>query len=279
MLFTKMQGVGNDFVVLEDSFYSGEEAADLARLLCTRHFGIGADGLLLIGHGSADTDFSFRMYNPDGSEDMCGNGLRCACLWSHSRSRIKTGAVKVLTKDGIHSCNLLRSDGHRATVQVNMGIPRFEAQHIPMLGVPTETSIAREFTVLGKPFLATVVNTGSTHTVIFLDESVSDGDFFAYSPHFERLPIFPERTSVLWAYQTGSDRFFTRIWERGAGETLGCGTGACAVGVAAVVNHRALLDQDIIVESKGGALEIKWREDISMTGPAELVFEGSWPRN
>ena len=155
-----------------------------------------------------------------------------------------------------------------------MGVPRFVPSEIPIV-----TNIQREFinqpiNILGKILRSTALNTGSTHTVVFVDEPVDDLNFFKFSPPFENDPIFPERTSVLWTHQIEDARFAVRIWERGAGETLGCGTGACAAAVAAVVTGRAKRNEPIMITSKGGELSVVWSDTIWMTGPSVLVFDG-----
>jgi len=273
MHFSKMQGVGNDFVVVSELDAAKLQYPYLARFLCRRHFSIGADGLLVIGQSAADAAFTFRMFNPDGSEDMCGNGLRCAALWAFRRRLVSVGDFTVETKDGPRQCNLVSVDHNVATVIVDMGPAHFESHSLPIVGVD-ESFINRPIEVLDKSFPSTIVNTGSTHTVVFTEAPVADSLFFKYSPIFEELPMFPERTSVIWTRKTGDNHFDIRIWERGAGETLGCGTGACAAGVAAVVNHKAQRGEPVVISSKGGDLTITWGESISMSGPAALVFEG-----
>ena len=268
-----MQGVGNDFVVVAAHDVVDKSLPDLALTLCERRFSIGADGLLVIGRPSSDAAFSFRMFNPDGSEDMCGNGMRCAALWAHRHGLVNYGGFHVDTKDGRRDCNLISVSKRSAIVAVNMGAPKFGAADLPMTG-SLSTFVAQPIQVLDRSFLSTVVNTGSTHSVVFLNAPVDDRTFFTYSPTFENLSIFPERTSVLWTWNSGHDRFAVRIWERGAGETLGCGTGACAAAVAAVLNGKANRAEDILISSKGGDLTIRWTDTIWMTGPAELVFEG-----
>jgi diaminopimelate epimerase len=276
MRFAKMQGVGNDFVVVSSQDTNGTDLPALALKLCDRHFGIGSDGLLIIGPPAQSTDaaYSFRMFNPDGSEDMCGNGLRCAALWAYRQGLITTGDFNVSTKDGIRACHLVSVADKSAVVTVNMGEAKFAPADIPLIS-NLDTYIDKPIGVLDKTYQTTAVNTGSTHAVVFIDSPIQDKEFLTYSPYFENHPLFPERTSVLWSQQTGKNRFTIRIWERGADETLGCGTGACAVAVAAVVNGKADRSENIVVTSKGGSLTIRWTDTIWMTGPAELVYEGT----
>jgi diaminopimelate epimerase len=273
MHFTKMQGVGNDFAVIDAHDVAATNLPELAVRLCARGFSIGADGLLVVGATNSSAAFTFRMFNPDGSEDMCGNGLRCASLWAYRHGLVKLGEFEVSTKDDIRKCELISVSDKEAIARVDMGAPRFAPSELPLISSNPDF-IEEPIQVLDREFLATVVNTGSTHTIIFLEEPVDEEIFAKYSPALENHPNFPERTSVLWTVQTGPDQYSTRIWERGAGETLGCGTGACAVAVAAVVTHRTARDMDITVSSKGGDLIINWAETVWMTGPAALVYDG-----
>jgi diaminopimelate epimerase len=274
MRFAKMQGVGNDFVVLSGRDTEGLNLPTLAVTLCARHSSIGADGLLVIGAPPDENSaFSFRMFNPDGSEDMCGNGLRCAALWAHRYGMVEAGDFSVSTRDGLRDCNLVSADNTLAIVRVNMGEARFDMKDLPLLG-DADTFINQPVQVLDKTYYTTTINTGSTHSIVFTEGPVDNREFLKYGPAFENLPIYPERTSVLWTRQIGINHFAVRIWERGAGETLGCGTGACAAAIAAVVNEKAERSVDIVISSKGGDLTINWSDTIWMTGPAELVYEG-----
>jgi diaminopimelate epimerase len=324
--FTKMQGVGNDFVVIDAAGFHGDPA-ELATRVCGRRFGVGGDGLLVVSRVPSRSDptfnfqlstfnstlFSFRMFNPDGSEDMCGNGLRCASLWAHGRGWLK-GATHftVDTKEGPRSVRLIdvAGDGLSGMFEVDMGVPRFSAREIPvcscdepdpraMLAARCSSylcpdDVVREYPLaLGdRVFNITSVNTGSTHTLIFGPQP-SDADFFHYGPLIEHHSFFPERTSVLWATPTPNPSLKgresgslsapplaieTRIWERGAGETLGCGTGACAVAVAARQLGLAAPGQPVDVVSRGGVLRIEWEGSetpVRMSGPAVIVFEGA----
>lgn len=273
MRFTKMQGVGNDFVVLDAADLPAD--ADLPALavrLCHREFGVGADGLLVV----SQTPLTMWMFNPDGTEDVCGNGMRCVGLWAWRTGWVTPGKkFNLHVADGPRAVRLIEvgKDGKTGTLTVDMGLPKFAPEDIPMCG--NENSLRVE----NRTFPITSVNTGSTHTVIFCDELPDEATFLHFSPLIENHPCFPERTSVLWA-TPGSRPFFinVRIWERGVGETLGCGTGACAVGVAARLN--GLTDFVTHVASKGGALSIVWTGDdaaIRMSGPAAFVFDGDFP--
>lgn len=286
MQFTKMQGVGNDFVVADGAEIGAEVLLpELVRKTCNRKFGIGADGLLVVSRKpDIDTAFRMRMFNPDGSEDMCGNGLRCVSLWAHGagwlggRSQFTVAAL-----DGPRSVEMLSvaKDGRTGEFRAEMGLPLFAPELLPMThpeDLPDQI-IRFPFRVGGEEtYEITVVNTGSTHTVIFgpqPDEEV----FQRVSPLIENDLLFSERTSVLWATLRDACTIDIRIWERGAGETLGCGTGACAVGVAAVVNHFSAPNTPIDIVSKGGTLRILWPGDaasVQMTGPAHIVYTGDF---
>ena len=279
-----MQGVGNDFVVVDAAELVGNVSlSELALKTCDRKFGIGADGLLVVSRERhSDTAFRMRMFNPDGTEDMCGNGLRCVSLWAY-RAGWLAGQTQfqVAALDGSRTVEMLSvaEDGRTAEFGVDMGTPLFSPELLPVtVSEDLPDHIIRfPFRVSqGKSYEITAVNTGSTHTVIFgppPDEEV----FQRVSPLIETAPLFPERTSVLWATPRSSETIDIRIWERGAGETLGCGTGACAVGVAAIVNHLAAPNTPLAIVSKGGTLRITWPgEDapVFMAGPAQFVYEG-----
>ncbi len=282
MRFTKMQGVGNDFVVLDRADFPPETSfPSLSIRLCDRHFGIGADGLLVVSRDTPGAAFRMQMFNPDGTEDMCGNGLRCVSLWA-VRAGWLEGQTEftVAVKDGTRQVRILEvAEANRAAlVGVDMGVPQLAAEQIPF-DAPLGQRIAQyPLTVGGEEYSITAVSTGSTHTVIF-GEVPTEGVFQRDSPLIENDPRFPERTSVLWATPFGDNGFRARIWERGAGETLGCGTGACAVGVAAVVNGLSDAGEPISIISKGGTLKITWpgeNQPVDMVGPAHLIFVGDF---
>ena len=281
MRFTKMQGVGNDFVLVDEADAPGGTNWNaLARVVCARRTGIGADGLLVAGRRAPDADVSMRMFNPDGSEDMCGNGLRCVALWAHRVGWTEAACFRIASKEGPREVEILSLDGAQGVVRVDMGVPHPAPSDIPFLG--TARAPGFDDSVLGYPlaldgeaYSINAVNTGSTHTVIFGD-APSEDEFRRVSPQLETHPLFPDRTSVLWATPGGRSRISVRIWERGTGETWGCGTGACAVGVLARV--LALVPEGPVdVESKGGTLRIDWPgagQQIRMTGPAQVVYGG-----
>ncbi len=282
MRFTKMQGVGNDFVVVDAAALpDAVSLPELAVRTCDRKFGIGADGLLVVARESeAGTAFRMRMFNPDGSEDMCGNGLRCVSLWAHNAGWLGSQAeFTVATKEGVRGVQALEvsADGLSGSFGVNMGVPQLAPERLPFCGNDAMRIIQYPLTVNGETFAITTINTGSTHTVIFGPQP-DEETFQRVSPQIENHPLLPERTSVLWATPTG-DKVAVRIWERGAGETLGCGTGACAVGVAAVLNGYTDFSTQTDIVSKGGTLRITWPgEDapVQMVGPAHFVYTGDY---
>lgn len=283
-----MQGVGNDFVVVDAAqAEAGADWGSLAVRLCARRVGVGADGLLVVEkdvpgawEGAGTAAFAMRMFNPDGTEDMCGNGLRCVGLWAWREGWLGGETEFVVgTREGAKRIRLESVDGNggeSASLRVDMGRPHFEPSEIPFCGRDEESVVEYPLAVGEKTFRVTSVNTGSTHTVIFGD-APGESEFQYYSPMIENHPLFPERTTVLWATPDGVNRYRVRIWERGVGETLGCGTGACAVGVCALLKRLASEDVPIEVVSRGGTLRIDWpgaEASVSMTGPAEFVYEG-----
>jgi diaminopimelate epimerase len=269
--FLKVHGLGNDFVLLDGIAYHYSELdfEAFAIAACDRHRGIGADGLLLLAP-SKTAAVRMRMWNPDGTEDMCGNGLRCIARVAHLRG-YAGHEFFVETVAGLRSARI-EADGN---VRVSMGEPCWEAADIPMTAPDGISPREYHLEADGESYLASSLSTGSTHTVIWRDELPSDEEFFRVSPRIENHPRFPDRTTVLWAAVAGGG-VSLRIWERGVGETLACGTGACAAAVAALdtgrVNHGP-----VQVQSKGGVLKIEWIDDgIWKTGPAEIVYEGRW---
>ena len=276
VFFHKMHGAGNDFVLLDaltHPFSPELDMAQLAQLLCARHFGVGADGLLSI-EPSARAALQMRMWNPDGTPDMCGNGLRCVAALAHRLGHVTSDHFSVETIAGIRAIER-RGDG---TWRAQMGRPQFESAIVPFVAA-APTQVLREGTLqIGDEILphVTALSTGSTHTVIFRASALGESEFARLSPLIENHALFPARTSVMWAVPTGANRFEIRIWERGAGETLACGTGACAVAVAAQITGRA--SGPVTVQSRGGALEVEWNEggEIYLSGPARYVFAGRW---
>jgi len=282
--FTKMQGVGNDFVVVDAADLPPRASLPaLAVRVCDRKFGIGADGLLVVLSGTQSAAFGMRMFNPDGSEDMCGNGLRCVSLWASRAGRLGgQAAFTADTKEGRRNVRLIEAseDGREGTFGVDMGQPRLAPRDLPFSAPQGVTRLVEyPLEVEGETVRVTAVNTGSTHTVIFGTSPPTEERFQRVSPRIEHHPLFPSRTSVLWATPQTDGAIAVRIWERGAGETWGCGTGACTVGVAAVLEGVARAGAPIPIVSKGGTLTITWPGEaapVDMVGPAQVVFDGDF---
>lgn len=274
--FTKMQGVGNDFVVVDGRKLVELDWPGLAVKLCERRFGVGADGLLVLSD-TPMADFKMNMFNPDGSPDVCGNGLRCISRYAADRNIVSSDCMEILTLAGVREAKLNKdTHGIVHSVTVGMGLPLFAPVDIPMLvngdrvfDFPLKLKDNEELTI-------TALSTGSTHSIVFVGELPDDETFFRVSPLVENHPFFPERTSLMWCKAERPGLISMRIWERGAGETLGCGTGACAAGVAAILHGFAMPGEPVIIKSEGGELVIRWKdsEPIEMTGPAEYVYEG-----
>ena len=283
MRFTKMQGVGNDFVVVDgDELPPHISLPALAIQTCDRKFGIGADGLLVVSRDQSGAAFRMWMFNPDGSEDMCGNGLRCVSLWA-ARAGWLAGRTEftVAVKDGTRNVRLLgvEDDGRAGMLGVDMNLPRFDPVELPFCAPAGTHVVGYPLTIGDETYHLTVVNTGSTHTVIFGTVPPDEATFQRVSPLIENHPLFPDRTSVLWATPQGDSTVTVRIWERGAGETLGCGTGACAIGVAAILGGFIPAGVPVNIASKGGTLRITWPGEsapIDMTGPAKIVYDGDF---
>jgi diaminopimelate epimerase len=276
--FYKLQGAGNDFVLL-DAFTQplpSGEVASLARRLCDRRFGVGADGLLIV-EPSERADYRMRLYNADGSEaTMCGNGIRCVAryLWEHHCP--DAGSLAIETGAGVRRVHRL-SQGR---FQVEMGVPRLmpspPVSPSPNLLGEGEQAVPLSHAVgEGQGVRANFVHTGAPHLVLFVD-SVDAFPLETLGAQLERHPQFPDRVNVSVAQVEAPNRVRARVWERGVGATLACGTGACAIVVAGVQMGR--LEREVRVQMPGGMLEVEWRPDetLWLTGDAELVFEGVW---
>jgi diaminopimelate epimerase len=277
--FVKIQGAGNDFVVLDSLSHPLAPETDFATLaiaLCDRHFGVGGDGLLLLDRAQeGQADVRMRMWNPDGSEDMCGNGLRCIVRLAHERGHAEW-EFEVQTLAGTRRARVEDS----RDICVEMGEPQWDAASIPLDTSLIQGQPQEFFLELGGERVGPLcsVSTGSTHTVLWTDEKTVARWFEEWSPVLETHPAFPERSSILWAQVLAPTESRVRIWERGVGETLACGTGACAVAVAAMRTGRT--NQRVMkVQSRGGTLAISWYEGepIWKSGPAQVVFSGVWP--
>jgi diaminopimelate epimerase len=279
MEFVKYQGLGNDFILIDNRQQTQPLlSAQQAIQLCDRHFGIGADGVIFLLPAQADSDCSMRIYNADGSEpQMCGNGIRCLAKFAAdlgvkpSHQNQNSWTYKIHTAAGIMIPELLED----SKVRVNMGRPRLVASEIPTTLVPADQkAIAIPVEVAGSHWQVTAVSMGNPHCIIFTKNA--DGiSLETIGPQFENHPAFPERTNTEFIQIVNPSYIKMRVWERGAGATLACGTGACASVVAGVLNY--LCDRSCTVELPGGCLDIEWSERdnrVYMSGPAEAVFTG-----
>ncbi|MDD3641527.1 MAG: diaminopimelate epimerase [Atribacterota bacterium] len=277
--FVKMHGIGNDFIIMD--FYSEKEPDginynNLAKRLCQRHFGIGADGLILI-LPSKKYDLRMRIFNFDGSEpQMCGNGIRCFAKYAYENKLIekKIFSVETLAGEIIPEIIFNEKTGFIEGVKVDMGEPRLTGKEIPVTGNPDKKVINQELLVENNKFMITCVSMGNPHCVIFI-EDVEGFPVREIGPLIEINPFFPEKTNVEFIEILNDHEINFRVWERGVGETMACGTGACAAVVAGVLNKK--VNSKAIVHLNGGDLKINWADDghVYMTGPAESVFEGS----
>lgn len=274
MKFTKMHGCGNDYVYVNCLSETVEHPEDTARLVSDRHFGIGSDGLILI-KPSKVADFEMAMYNADGSRgEMCGNGIRCVAKYVYDYGLTDKTEISVETLAGIKYLQLAVEDGKVSEVRVNMGAPVLEAEKIPVL-IPGSPVVSQPMTVAGRAYKVTCVSMGNPHCVVFLDEDVRELDLEKIGPDFENHELFPKRINTEFVNVIDETHLRMRVWERGSGETLACGTGTCATVVAAILN--GLTKNEVTVELLGGSLRIEWDRKadlVYMTGPATVVYTG-----
>jgi diaminopimelate epimerase len=277
MQFTKMHGIGNDYVYI--STFDQPPPVDPRQLAVTvsdRHFGIGGDGLILI-MPSERADARMRMFNADGSEgEMCGNGVRCVAKYLYDHDLTKKQQVTIETGRGILTLDLEVSGGRARRVRVDMGHPILESERIPTL-LPGNPPIDASIEVDDRTLAVTAVSMGNPHAVLFVS-GLGDFPLESLGPKLERHPAFPKRVNVHVVEVISPGEVRMRTWERGSGITLACGTGACGVCVAGVLTGRT--DRSILAHLPGGDLELSWPDDRSsvfMTGPATEVFSGEWP--
>lgn len=276
MRFTKMQGLGNDYVYVncfeETVAYPSETAVQVS----DRHFGIGADGLILI-KPSTKADFEMEMYNADGSRgEMCGNGIRCVAKYVYDYGLTDQTHISIETLGGIKYLDLIVEEGRARLVKVDMGRPVLEAGQIPIIGLGNRV-LDKLIRVDDVEYHMTGVSMGNPHGVVFLDD-VKNLEIEKIGPLFEHHECFPNRINTEFVHVLDRRTAEMRVWERGSGETLACGTGACAVAVACVLN--GFTEEEVTVKLLGGELQIRWdreKDRVYMTGPAEVVFDGEWP--
>jgi diaminopimelate epimerase len=272
--FTKMHGLGNDYVYFDTFARPVRDPAGLARRVSPRHTGIGSDGLILISPPSGpDADCRMEMYNADGTRsEMCGNGIRCVGKYVYEHGLSRRNPLRVETDAGVKLLQLGIEGEQVERVTVDMGEPILDGPRIP---VASETRVVdAPLEVAGRTYRVTCVSMGNPHCVVFV-EDVDGLDLETLGPQFEHHRFFPQRVNSEFIEVLGPRALRMRVWERGSGETQACGTGACAAVVAAVLNHRA--ERRVVVHLRGGDLEIDWRESdghVLMTGPAEEVFAG-----
>ena len=301
MNFTKMHGAGNDYVFVNGFAESGNWP-EISRQISDRHFGVGSDGLIL-ATDSDIADIRMRMWNSDGSEsEMCGNGLRCFVKFvlDHKILDGNPSLIRIETGAGILETKPIWNNGLVTTAIVDMGPPELRIQQIPVAienASPSElsnlnTTIGESFNIdagnilfdstidlPGRSFVVTGVSMGNPHAVAFIDDDVADVDLEYYGPLMENHPVFPNRVNFHIANIIDSTRIVTRTWERGAGQTLACGTGACAMLVSGRLH--GLLDEKVTIEVPGGELLATWTGDgsVKLEGPVQKVFEGLWEGN
>ncbi len=271
--FTKMQGLGNDYVYIDAINQDIKEPSSLAQFVSNRNFGIGSDGLILICK-SEIADFKMRMFNRDGSEaEMCGNGIRCVGKFVYDKGFTQKTEITIETLAGMKYLQLNVKDNKVETVRVDMGEPILEPEKIPV--VSTEHPVKTLHTTAeGRDFTMTCVSMGNPHAVTIV-EAVKPFDVAKYGKVLEVDKAFPKRINVEFVEIVDKARVKMRVWERGAGETLACGTGACATAVACYLN--GYTERKVVIELLGGELQIEWNEEdnhVYMTGPAVTVFEG-----
>lgn len=272
--FTKMHGLGNDYIYFDCTKASIPSPEKAAIILSDRHFGIGSDGIVLIELPSAsiEADFKMRMFNADGSEaQMCGNAVRCIAKFIHEKGLLSKPVIRLETRAGIIVLHLTIEDTRVTSVRVNMGHPVLEAEKIPSTFSDTP-AINQKIEINNQEFTIHAVSMGNPHCVIFVDE-ITDHLVLNIGPQIECHPAFPEKTNVEFVKILSPTHAKMRVWERGSGETLACGTGACAVAVAG--NLLGILERTSTISLPGGDLEIEIQEDgVYKTGPATIVFEG-----
>ena len=271
--FTKMHGLGNDYVYIDTINQKIEKEEKLAKFVSNRNFGIGSDGLILICKSNI-ADFKMKMFNSDGSEaEMCGNGIRCVGKFVYDKGLTNKTTIKIETLAGIKTLILNTKEGKVETVRVDMGEPILEAEKIPVIS--TENPVKNlELEAENKKFKFTCVSMGNPHAITIV-ENTKEFDVEKYGKILEIDKAFPKKANIEFAQIIDKNNIKMRVWERGAGETLACGTGACATAVACNLND--LTDRNVNIELLGGTLNIEWNEKdnhIYMTGPAVTVFDG-----
>ena len=273
--FTKMQGCGNDYVYINGftEKVPQEKKPEFVRFASDRHFGIGGDGVIFI-NPSDEADFEMEMYNADGTRaEMCGNGIRCVAKYVHDKGLTDQTQFSIVSGGKVKYMDLTVENGITKAIRVDMGEPILTAAEVPVVS-KNEQSVDEEIVVDNEKYRMTCVSMGNPHAVVFVD-STADFPLEQIGPHFENHERFPRRTNTEFVEVVSPEYVKMRVWERGTGETLACGTGCCATAAACVLNGKT--GRKVTVEVLGGALTIEWDEKtnhIFMTGPAELEYEG-----
>lgn len=275
MKFTKMHGIGNDYVYVNCFEEKVEDPSEVSKLVSDRHFGIGSDGLILIKPGDK-ADFYMDMYNADGSSGkMCGNGIRCVGKYVYDNGLTDKTEISVETLSGIKYLRLNVRDGKVRSVRVDMGAPVFEPQSVPV-NLEGDCVKDRPIDINGREYRITCVSMGNPHCITYIDD-VDGLKIEETGPLFENNAVFPDRVNTEFVRVIDREVIQMRVWERGSGETLACGTGACAAAVASMLN--GYCDDTVTVKLRGGDLRISWdrkENTVYMEGPAEVSFTGEW---
>lgn len=276
MKFTKMQGCGNDYVYINGFTEKIGDKPAFVRAVSDRHFGVGGDGAIFI-NPSEEADFEMEMYNADGTRaEMCGNGIRCVAKYVYDKGLTDREQISIVSFGNVKYVDLYVENGLVRSVKVNMGAPVLEAKKVPVKSA-MERSVDEPITVNGKEYRMTCVSMGNPHAVVFM-ENIAKLDIASIGPLFENHEVFPNRTNTEFVEVVDRTHVNMRVWERGTGETLACGTGCCATVAACVLN--GLTEDEVTVRVLGGEIDIRWDRNknlIYMTGPAETVFEGEFP--
>jgi len=285
MKFSKVQATGNDFILV-DARTTKVDWSKLARAMCDRHFGIGADGLILV-QGSTSADLKMRIFNSDGSEaEVSGNGLRCFTKYAIEKGMIgkissqagqSNRSLTIETLSGIRKVKAYMSKNNINRVEVNMGLPKFQPEQIPVtVKVDIIPVLDYPLAINGKELTLSLLSMGNPHAVSFLSQPIADFPLAKMGPKVERHPMFPQRTNFEVARVLNRAKIEARVWERGVGETLACGSGACAIAVVAqLLNH---VDEQVDIMLTGGTLTVSWDRvgEVLLHGPVEEVFTGEW---
>ena len=284
--FTKMQGAGNDFVLLEAKKINSDWT-QMAVDMCDRHYGIGADGLLVL-LPSQLAKFRMRMFNPDGSEaEACGNGLRCIAKYILDMGLADAGVEELFveTLGGVRGVKFNKTKGEAIEIQVSMGAPKFDAQDIPVIVDSEEDNVVdikpilqKQISLGSRELLLNLVSMGNPHAIYFEQYPISGFPLFQIGPEVEQHKVFPNRINFEVANILNQNQIEARVWERGVGETLACGSGACAVAVAAQI--LGYIGSEVSIKLPGGTLAVKWdkKGEVQLSGPTETVFTGKWSR-